>query len=104
MPAIKIQVEFDEMGQIAKTFQQHADDIGGAHNRIRGAQDTLEGGDWIGQGAKKFQGEMESSINPSLQGLQQVMEEASRVTNDISKVMHEAEEDASSAVIIIIGI
>ena len=104
MPAIQVRVEFDEMGQIAKTFQQNADDIGAAHNRIKGAQDTLEGGDWIGHGAKKFQGEMESSINPSLKGLQQAMDEASRVTNDISKVMHQAEEDASNAVVIIISL
>lgn len=104
MPALKIHVEFDELGKIAKTFQQHADDISAAHRRIKGAADTLEGGDWIGKGAKKFLGEMESSIHPSMQGLKDVMEEASRVTNDIGKVMHEAEEDASNAVVIIIGI
>lgn len=104
MPAIKVRVEFDELGQIAKTFQKNADDIGTAHKRIIGAADALEGGDWIGQGAKKFLGEMESSIHPSLAGLSDVMEEASRVTNDIGKVMHEAEEDASNAVVIIIGI
>lgn len=99
-----IKVLFDDLGNIAKTFQKNADDIGAAHKDIKAAQDTLEGGDWIGDGAKKFQGEMEDSINPSMKGLQQVMEEASQVTHQIGEVMHEAEEDAQNALVIVIGL
>ena len=99
-----IKVLFDDLGSIAKTFQKNADDIGAVHDEIKSAQDTLEGGDWIGEGAKKFQGEMEDSINPSMKALQQVMEEASRVTNDIGEVMHQAEEDCQNALVIVIGI
>lgn len=103
MPAIQIRIAYDEMGQVAKTFQKNAEDIGSAHQRIKAAQDKLADGAWIGDGARKFQGEMESSINPSLKGLQEAMEEASRVSVDISKIMHEADEDASSTIVIIVG-
>ncbi len=102
MPAVQIQCVHDDMGQLAKRFQQQAEDIASAHQRVKAAQDKLADGDWIGKGADKFQGEMESSINPSLNGLQQAMEEASKITNDISKVMHEAEEEATNTIVITI--
>lgn len=102
MPAVQIRIAHDEMGQVAKTFQKNADDIASVHSRIKSAQDKLADGDWIGKGADKFQGEMESSINPSLQGLQQAMEEASKVSGDISKIMHEADEEAGSTIVIIV--
>jgi WXG100 family type VII secretion target len=103
MPAVQIRIAYDEMGQAAKTFQKNADDIASVHQRIKAAQDKLADGDWIGKGADKFQGEMEDSINPSLKGLQQAMEEASKVSGDISKIMHEADEEASSTIVIIVG-
>jgi WXG100 family type VII secretion target len=102
MPAIQVRIVYDDMGQIAKTFQQNSEDMGAAHKRIKAAQDTLADGDWIGQGAKKFQGEMESSINPSLQNLTNALQEASKVSNDISKVMQEADEEASNVIVIVV--
>ena len=103
MPAIQIRIAYDEMGQIAKTFSKNAEDIAQVNQRIKAAQDTLEGGDWIGLGAKKFQGEMESSINPSMKGLQQAMEEASQVSSNISKVMHEADEESANILVLLFG-
>jgi WXG100 family type VII secretion target len=99
-----LKVLFDDLGNIGKTFQKNADDIANVHKEIRSAQDTLEGGEWIGEGAKRFQSEMEDSINPSMQGLQRVMEEAAQVTHQLGELMHEAEEDAKSALVIVIGI
>lgn len=103
MPAVQIRIGYDEMGQVAKTFQNHADEVASVHQRIKAAQDKLADGDWIGKGADKFQGEMEDSINPSMKGLQQAMEEASKVSGDISKIMHETDEEASSTIVIIVG-
>ena len=102
MPAVHIQCEHDQMGQVAKTFMQHAEEVASVHQRIKAAQDKLADGDWIGKGADKFQQEMENSINPSMRGLQQAMEEASKVSKDVSKVMHEAEEDATNTIVITI--
>ena len=99
-----LKVLFDDMGNIAKTFQKNADDIANAHKQIKAAQDTLQQGEWIGEGAKRFQSEMEDSINPSLKGLTDVMQEASQVTHQIGEVMHEAEEDAQNALVIVIGL
>jgi len=103
MPAFQIRIAYDEMGQVAKTFSKNAEDVAQTIQRIKAAQDTLTQGDWIGMGADKFQGEMEDSINPSMQGLQQAMEEASKVSQDISKVMHEADEESANILVLIFG-
>jgi len=103
MPALQIRISYDEMGQVAKTFNKNAEDVAQVSQRIKAAQDTLAQGDWIGQGANKFQGEMEDSINPSMQGLQQAMEEASQVSQNISKVMHEADEESANILVLIFG-
>lgn len=103
MPALQIRISYDEMGQIAKTFSKNAEDIAQVSQRIKAAQDTLTQGDWIGVGANVFQAEMEDSINPSMQGLQQAMEEASQVSQGISKVMHEADEESANILVLIFG-
>jgi WXG100 family type VII secretion target len=98
-----VKVLFDDLGKVAQTFQNVGDTIADCHKQIRAGQETLEN-DWIGEGAKKFQGEMEDSINPSFKNFIDVMEEASQVTHQIGEVWHEAEEEAKNALIIIVGI
>ncbi len=102
MPAVQVRIVYDEMGQIAKMFSKNSEDIASAHKKIQAAQETLADGDWIGEGAKRFQGEMEQRVNPSLQNLTNALQEASKVTNDINKVMQEADEEASNVIVIIV--
>jgi len=56
---------------------------------------TLQGGDWIGQGARAFYHEMEQEVLPSLQRLANATKQAHRVTLQISRIVKEAEEAAS---------
>jgi hypothetical protein len=55
----------------------------------------LKGGDWIGEGARAFYKEMESDVMPSMKRLEQAMAEAAKVTNQIAKLIQQAEDDAS---------
>jgi hypothetical protein len=57
--------------------------------------EVLRGGDWIGQGARKFYAEMDSDILPSLQRLIAAMGEATKVTRQISDIVKQTEDEAA---------
>ena len=95
MPNIKIRCDYDQMQQIAKIFTAQGSAIAGINRKIKAAQATLEGGDWIGKGAKAFVQEMNSEVNPSMKRLEKAMEEAAQITKQISQVMQQAEEESS---------
>jgi WXG100 family type VII secretion target len=52
--------------------------------------------DWIGRGSKAFFNEMRGEVIPATLRLQQALEEAGRVTKEISQTMQQADEEASS--------
>ncbi len=95
MPAPRIRCEYDVLDQIAKKFFSQADLTNQSLKNLRTQMETLQGGDWVGRGAKKFNSEMKSSLLPSMRGLSQVLEEGGQVTRKISQVMHQADEDAA---------
>jgi WXG100 family type VII secretion target len=98
MRAPRIRVEYDILGQIAKTFRKQEEATESISQRLIQQVEVLRNGHWIGRGADRFYGEMDDSILPSLKGLAQVLGMADRVTRDIDKIMHEAEEDAASLI------
>lgn len=57
--------------------------------------ETLKGGDWIGKGATAFYSEMNDQVMPTMQRLQRALTEAARITQQISQIMKEAEQEAS---------
>ena len=61
---IKIRFDYDELGQMSKMFAAQGSEIAGVNRKIKAAQATLEGGDWIGKGAKAFSQEMNNDVNP----------------------------------------
>ena len=96
MPSDKVRSDFDELSKIGQLFNAQSTAIAGVNRRIKSAQGTLEGGDWIGEGAKKFFTEMEQQVNPSLKRLEQSLADASRKTQQIAQIMKQAEDEASS--------
>lgn len=95
MPVPMIRADYEVLEKIARIFQQQGQSTGQTLRRIRQSMDTLQSGDWIGQGAGKFYGEMDSSVLPSVDRLAKSMAAAARVTQRISGVMKQAEEEAS---------
>ncbi|HLF03072.1 MAG TPA: WXG100 family type VII secretion target [Anaerolineales bacterium] len=102
MGAPCVRSDHDQLKQIQSTFSKKADDINQMNQNIKSCLQTLEGGDWIGKGATAFFQEMNSSIMPALQKLQRALGEASRVTQQISQVMQDAENETSNVFIIVI--
>jgi WXG100 family type VII secretion target len=98
MKVPRIRVEYDVLGQIAKTFRKHEGETESITQSLNQQVEVLRNGHWIGHGADRFYREMDESILPSLKGLARVLGLADRVTRDIDKIMHEAEEDAASLI------
>lgn len=92
---IIIRVDYDQLGNVSRTFATESSNVKGTIDSLRRVIEVLQGGDWIGEGATAFYREMESEVLPALQRLMTSLELASRVTQQIQKVMEEVEGDLS---------
>ncbi len=95
MAAETVRSDYDQLKSSASTFKSQADAIDKMNRDVRSAMETLVGGDWIGEGARKFFAEMNDSVLPTLKRLHAALVVASRKTTQISQLMKEAENQAS---------
>ena len=96
MPAPQVRSDYDQLQSIQNTFSSQADAIQRMNQNIKSRMDTLQGGDWIGEGARKFYGEMNDQVLPSLGRFQNALAEAARITRQLAQIMKQAEDEASS--------
>jgi WXG100 family type VII secretion target len=101
MPSIQIRCDYEQVLQIGALFLAESVLIGEVNRKIKAAQQTLEGGDWIGKGATAFFQEMNNEVNPSMKRLEKALEEASSIVTQIHNVMHQAEEESSKILVTI---
>lgn len=95
MPAPQVRSDYDQLQVIQNTFSAQSDALQRMNQNLKSRMDTLHGGDWIGEGAKKFYGEMNDQVMPSLKRLEKAMAEAARITQQMSRIMKQAEDEAS---------
>ena len=95
MPAPKIRADYDALKQVAQSFSQQADNTSKLIQSLKGQMDTLQGGDWIGQGANAFYAEMNDSVLPTFQRLNQALQSGATITQQISPQMKTAEDEAA---------
>lgn len=96
MPAPQVRAAHEDLKQIATLFQQEGDNAQQTLAQLRQNLDQLQGGGWKGRGATAFFQEMNSSILPSLRNLQRALEQAGRVTTQISARLRQCEADAAN--------
>ncbi len=96
MPAPKVRSDFEALKQIAQTFGRQAETNKSAVQKIKQAMEVLQGGDWVGKGAAKFYGEMNSAVLPSQQRLITALTNAQKITTKIGQIMQQAEADATA--------
>jgi WXG100 family type VII secretion target len=101
MSAPEIRCDHDQIQKIGSQFSAQSSAIGGVNRKLKSAQATLEGGDWIGRGATQFFKEMNSEINPAMKRLEKAMDEAANVSKQISQTLTNADEESSRILIII---
>ena len=94
MPASKIRANYNDLKRISQIFSRQGSAMAAMNRKIKSAQQALQSGDWIGQGAKVFFREMDGDVNPSLKRLEKAMVQAGRVTNQIAAEMKKAEDEA----------
>ncbi len=92
----RVRGNHDELKQIAALFGQEADAAQRTLASLRQRKDTLQGGDWVGQAARKFYDEMDASVLPALVRLQRALAQAQQVTQKISARLRQAEADAAA--------
>lgn len=90
--------DYDELKTIQSKWQQEAEAINQMNANLNSCLQTLEGGDWIGQGARAFIAEMNSQVMPSLKRLDKALASAAKNTGRIAREIKAAEE-ASSAIL-----
>ena len=87
--------DYDELKAIQSRWQQEAEAINQMNANLSSCIQTLEGGDWIGEGAKAFFQEMNSQVMPSLKRLQKALSSAAKNTGSLAKEIKAAEDDTS---------
>ena len=86
------QLNYDQLASIAKTFKDEGEDTARLHSATRQRVRDLHS-EWAGEAAEKFFEEMETELLPAVQRLAQALFLTQDVTNDIMKIIHEADED-----------
>jgi WXG100 family type VII secretion target len=94
--ADEIRADYDRLEKVASQFANQSQEIQQMLQKVRGSMEPLESGGWVGRGSDSFFSEMQSEVLPATERLQQAMDEANRVTNQIVQTVRHAEEEACS--------
>jgi WXG100 family type VII secretion target len=91
-----IRSDYDQLKTIGSGWRKQEEATKQTIGKLKSVVEQLKGGDWIGEGADAFYQEMEGLVMPGLTRLEQAMAEASSVTNEISQIYREAEDNVST--------
>ena len=95
MTASKVRTDYEQLKQIQQQLRQQSSACGQSVRKMQEAKEALEGGDWIGEGARAFYREMNSEIMPSWKRLVAALDSASQGTSKISQIIRQAEDEAA---------
>jgi WXG100 family type VII secretion target len=87
---------FDQTKQVNKSFSQEKDEITQMMGKLKAAHAELENKNWTGQGANKFNEDMNNVLMPALKRLADCMQAASDSIAKAESIMHKADEDQKS--------
>lgn len=94
--ANQFEVDYQAMDKIAKQFSKEAAAIQKMYKQVSSQSSSLAKGGWQGRGSTAFFKEMQDLVLPAVQRLYEALEEASRVTGQVSQAVSKAEEEASN--------
>lgn len=90
-----IQVDYDDLHQVATRFNSAAQQIEQTYQITNRAFQQLENGGWVGRGANAFIDEMRGEVFPAVQRLAQALAEAGLTTQQIVQILQQADEQAA---------
>jgi WXG100 family type VII secretion target len=94
MAADEIKAEYEQLAQAAKRFDVQGQQIQQTAQSVRRSVETLRSG-WEGRGSHAFFEELQGHVLPSVDRLHLALAQAARVTQQISHLLRQAEEEAS---------
>lgn len=92
----KIDVNYEQLQQIAKMFDTEADGIQQVLNSTKSRVDALVNAGWKGRGSETFFAEQQNIVLPSLNRLVKALHDASQVTQKVMQIYSSAEEQAKN--------
>lgn len=90
-----IQVDYDQLADVANQFEQQAEECIQLTQRLKGPVEALQNGGWEGDAAKSFLAELDADVLPALQRLSDSLTEGEMMGKKIAAMMREAEEGAT---------
>jgi WXG100 family type VII secretion target len=90
-----IQADHEGLQSVATKFKQQSGDVSQMYQSVLSRMNRLKN-DWIGHGSEAFFAEMEGEVLPAVRRLIEALAQASQVTHEISQLLGEADEEASS--------
>ncbi len=95
MTADIVQADYERLAAIGQQFRQQAEAVQQMAGQVRQAVNALHNGGWRGKAADAFAQEMDDTVFLALERLEQALDEAQRVTMEISTALRAAEEEAA---------
>lgn len=88
-------VEYEQLAQIGQSFGQEADHITAMQSQIKAAFNPLSSGDFQGDAAQAFFGEMQSIMFPAIERLITALHTSQTTVAQVSQLIQQAEQEAS---------
>ena len=95
MAAEEIRADYDQLAQVASRLTNQSQQIQQMTQNVQRSMETLRGG-WEGRGSQAFFNEMQGKVLPGANRLHQALQQAARVTQQISNTVRQAEDEASA--------
>ncbi len=87
-----LQVNYDEVGQIAQTLRAEGEEIASLHAQTRQRMDSLRR-EWSGVAAQAFQREMNDSLLPATQRVSNALFAAEQALVEIANIIRQADDE-----------
>jgi WXG100 family type VII secretion target len=91
-----VQVDYDQMTGISQRFNDQSQQVRAQYQKIVQQLEVLKNGAWIGPNATKCFDIMDSNLLPACQRLFNALEAASNTTNQVAKMIRDADEETKS--------
>lgn len=92
-----IQAQYERLEDVNRRFVAQSEAVEQVYIQVQQCSDALRDGNWVGQGATAFFAEMQDEILPAFARLRDALENAGQVTQKVSRVVRDAEAEASDS-------
>ena len=93
--ADEIRADYQQLQQVATKFSKQAASINQMRAQVKRSMSALQG-NWIGKGSESFFSEMQDKVLPGTERLYRALQEAGKITKQMSQIMQQAENDAAA--------